>query len=165
MYFLTTDFTCKLRDKGCNSYVNGVCVECLSNYFLYTGICFPFTEGCLKYSGKDCVSCSTGYSISNGICIKANSKLTKGLVFDDFLTTNTSAISATSQSNGTDIDFDTVAAKNPASGAAIGTLFYSSVFSTSYNTYGLNSTSGWKSAKAITGEWAGIQVSSAQTFY
>lgn len=161
---MTKDFACQIRDKGCKSYVAGVCTECVANYFLYDGICFPFTEGCLKYQGKDCISCSTGYSLSKGICLKASNKLTKGLVFDDWVTTNITS-NITDTSSGKDIEFDTVAAKNPASGAKIGTLFYSSVFSSNYNSYGINSSYGWKSAKSVVGEWAGIQLSSGQTFY
>jgi hypothetical protein len=77
--------------------------------------------------------------------------LTKGLNFDDLLSTNTNAINSTSQSVGTDIDFTSVSARNPASGAKIGTLFYSSVFSSLYNTYGINSSVGWKAGKAASG--------------
>lgn len=105
----------------------------------------------MKYQGKDCISCSTGYTLSNAICLKANSKLTKGLVFDDDFATTTSAFNATNVSQGTDINFDTVSARNPACGSKVGTLFYSSVFGSNYNSYGINSTYGWKAGKSIAG--------------
>lgn len=82
---------------------------------------------------------------------------------DDFCDSN--ACNSTSSSQGVDIDFDSVKAKNPASGAKIGTLFYSSVFSSNYNSFDLNSKAGWKAGKSTVGEWVGIQLSSPQTFY
>ena len=93
------------------------------------------------------------------------SKLTKGLNFDDDFAVTVSVPNITNTSDGKDIDFNSVSAKNPASGATVGTLFYSSVYNSNYNIYGINSTVGWKAAKAVAGEWAGIQLSSAQTFY
>lgn len=61
---------CRRKALGCNTYVNGECVECLQRYFLWKGICFPFVEGCNRVVGKDCVECAAGYDLSAGICVK-----------------------------------------------------------------------------------------------
>ena len=67
-YFLNRFFQCEKQDKNCQAYTNGVCSKCQDKYFLFSDICFPYTQGCVSYSGKDCTQCKTKYVLKNGEC-------------------------------------------------------------------------------------------------
>ncbi len=53
-FFLNRNNQCQKKDPNCDTYVNGVCKNCKTRYFLHQYICFPYTVGCVKYSGKAC---------------------------------------------------------------------------------------------------------------
>ncbi len=53
-FFLNRNNQCQKKDPNCDTYVNGVCKNCKTRYFLHQYICFPYTVGCVKYNGKAC---------------------------------------------------------------------------------------------------------------
>lgn len=75
--------TANPTDSGCQTWENGVCKACSTNWvFNAKGVCTPVSDLCKTFdSTGNCLTCYIGYDLSNGSCIFSpsnNAKPTDG---------------------------------------------------------------------------------------